>query len=164
MNLPELNSVLLVLLLAGLGMLGWWYKVKRGETVNAEAAETSRRESIASRLTKIEEDMRALNFTVQPITTAMTAVLVQRLTHLHELETDALLAKVGPPNTLTINEEAKLAELLKERTHDMAPHISDLERNAAQMLPLVIERSRLEGSAKEGNTELALVSVPKAHE
>ena len=158
----ELKSVLIAVLLAALGFLGaayWRVSSAREKTTEAEAA---RKVSVAERLQELEAQMRLLGLAVQPITAAMSAVLVKQLTHYHKPELDALLVKVGPPNMLSRDEEMRLAALLDERTRDMAAEITDSERNAAQLLPLIIERSRLEGGG--GHLDLALVGIPKAHE
>lgn len=92
----------------------------------------------------------------------MSAVLVKQLTHFHEEKTDSLLAKVGPPNRLTVQEERELSKLMDIRMQKS--DISELERNSAKMLLLFIERSRLEDNGSSEGMDLALVGVPKAHE
>jgi hypothetical protein len=48
--------------------------------------------------------------------------------------------------------------LLKERSVDQGPLISDAERDAATMLPLVMARAKEEQAAKQG--DVLLVSLP----
>jgi H+/gluconate symporter-like permease len=163
LDLAELKSVLIAVLTAALLFLGAAYWRKSGQQDKADEAEELRKRSVSDRLQELEANMRMLGIAVQPITAAMAAVLVKSLTHFHTPETDALLAKVGPPNVLTAIEEAHLVELLANRTRDMGSEFSDSERNAAKLLPLIIERTRIED--REGQqTYLALVGIPKEHE
>jgi hypothetical protein len=107
--------------------------------------------------------LAALALAVQPLAALMTQTLVKTLTHLHLPEADALLAAVGPPNTLSPAQEARLAELMLSRINKLNASVGPIERNAAQLLPLMIERNRLEAGLKEA-LDLRLVGVPKAHE
>jgi hypothetical protein len=74
-----------------------------------------------------------------------------------------LLAKVGPPNTLTHDEEKQLSEMMEARSVDMADVISPLERNAAQLLLLIVQRNRLEAGDVVELLPI-LVGVPRPHE
>ena len=81
---------------------------------------------------------------VVPINTMMQAMLVRELTHPHTPEMDALMQRLGPPNSLTEEDTARLLDLLDERSKDMGPLISASERAAASILPVIMERARAE--------------------
>jgi hypothetical protein len=81
---------------------------------------------------------------------------------------DELMVKVGPPSILTLEEESELEKLLEERQSDMGPEITDSERDAAQMLPMIIRRAKAEIAAMEGKPALfklvmVIPEVPEVH-
>jgi hypothetical protein len=156
------NGVELVLG-AGLTFLAsaYWRWRRKSDAVAAKNAATIK--ALQEQLTVQQGQLQMLGVAVQPLTAAMASMLVKSLTHYHTPDTDVLLAKVGPPNTLTQEEEEDLRGLMNERSNDRAARISPLERNAAQLLLLIVERNRLEA----GNTDElfpVLVGVPKPHE
>ncbi len=95
---------------------------------------------LVDRVNDLERQLSAVNQAVVPISAAFQAILVKELTHFHTPEMDGLMAKLGPPFTLTEVEAKRLGVLLEERQRDMNDQISDAERDAAQMLPLVMRR------------------------
>jgi len=99
------------------------------------------------RISELERQLAVLNQVVVPISTAFQAILIKELTHMHTPEMDALLAKIGPPSTLTDAEEVELAEGLAQRAKDMGDQISESERDAALILPSVIKRAKAESVA-----------------
>jgi hypothetical protein len=102
-----------------------------------------------------------------PINVALQTILVKELTHYHTPEVDALLAKLGPPFRLTTEEETQLLEAMEARERDMGDEISDGEREAARMLPLVIKRVKRDAETQTPSSDLVLkvVSiVPKTPE
>lgn len=107
----------------------------------AIAAEHQR---VLLRINELEGKLALVNQAIVPISTAFQAILIKELTHFHTPEMDALLEKIGPPNTLTSEEQDRLSVLLSERTQDMGPAISESERDAAAILPIVIKRALTE--------------------
>ena len=107
------------------------------------------------------EPNESADSTPVPISTAFQAILIKELTHFHTPEMDALMAKIGPPNTLTVVEQERLAVLLNERMKDMGPLISDSERDAARILPAIMKRAKIEQNVITGaeETKVSLVSV-----
>jgi len=153
-------GILLTAALAFLGTMFWRWRRRADLRI---AANNVLLKALQDQLSAQQGQLLMLGTAVQPLTAAMASMLVKALTHYHSPETDALLAKVGPPNTLTMEEEKRLGKTMQERSVDMADVISPLERNAAQLLLLIVERNRLE----TGNSEElvpVLVGVPKPHE
>lgn len=79
-----------------------------------------------------------------PLAVALQTQLVRELTHYHTPRMDALLQKLGPPITLTPAEMAELQAAILEREGDMGAAISPEERDAAHILPVVIQRAQRE--------------------
>jgi hypothetical protein len=159
------NTVAIAVLTAALVFLGVAYWRLQNRREDAAREEKVRQLSVEARLQSLKEQMILLGVSVQPLTAAMAASLVKSLTHFHLPGDDALLAKVGPPNILTAVEEAHLIELLTERTRELGASFSPLEKNSAALLPLMIERTRLENlSLDMTQTDLALVGIPRGHE
>ena len=102
------------------------------------------KKEVESRLTSLENKLALVNAAVVPISTAFQAILIKELTHLHTPEMDALMVKIGPPNTLTEEERARLAVMLKERADNLDVDILQSERDAAHILPAVMIRSQYE--------------------
>lgn len=97
-----------------------------------------------AKIIELEKQLALIAASVVPISTAFQAILIKELTHMHTPVLDALLAKVGPPSSLTEDETEEMAQLLKERALDMGDQISSSERDAAIMLPMVIKRAKIE--------------------
>jgi len=113
------------------------------------------------RLVELEKQLALVSAAVVPISTAFQAILIKELTHFHTPELDALMRKIGPPSTLTEDEERRMAVLLEAREIDMADEISSSERDAARMLPMVIRRAKAEATSSEETVAL-VVSIPIA--
>jgi hypothetical protein len=79
-----------------------------------------------------------------PLAVALQTQLVKELTHYHTPRMDALLQKLGPPVTLTAAEATELQAAILEREGDMGNQISPEERQAAHILPVVIQRAQRE--------------------
>jgi hypothetical protein len=145
----------------------YWFK-------RNQAAELAKQERLAratvdkereDRLIALEKQLSLLGQAVMPISTAFQAILIKELTHFHTPVMDALLARVGPPSLLSDEEEGELAAALEQRTKDMGDRISDSERDAAKMLPLVMKRAKLEALALQPqDTRLRLVTVQELPE
>jgi hypothetical protein len=160
-NQIGLNTIAISVLTAALIWLGtayWRLRTAREDKAKALALTA---EDVQKQLGEFRNQLQLLGQAVQPITAAMSAVLVKSLTHFHKPKVDALLAKVGPPCTLSLREEHDLACEMQTVMSDVS--IPDLERNSARLLLLIVERSRLEG-ANDKPADLALVGIPRAHE
>jgi hypothetical protein len=96
------------------------------------------------RVVDVEARLLFLSQAVVPIATSFQAALIKRLTHYHEPRTDELMERLGPPSTLTPEEEAELMDRLDKRSRDMGDLISEDERNAAKILPIVIQMAKAE--------------------
>jgi hypothetical protein len=77
-----------------------------------------------------------------PLDVAMQTQLIRELTHLHTPELDALMVKLGPPLTLTDAELESLHAALLVRAQDQGSQMTQEEREAAELLPLVLKRAR----------------------
>lgn len=153
--LPEINSIpplviniALICLSAGLAVLS---------TVLFKSRESAAARE--KRLTTLETQLAVVSAAVVPISTAFQAILIKELTHFHTPEMDALLAKVGPPNVLTPVEQDRLGVLLKERTKDLGEAISQSEREAAAILPIVMKRAAVEQATMSVAANLASMPV-----
>jgi hypothetical protein len=155
------NSIGLVVLAATLTFLATMFWQRRGRIdreVERKAEKlAAENNKLTERVLDMEKQLGMLNQAVLPISTAFQAILIKELTHYHTPEMDALMVKIGPPNILTDDEMARLVIMLEERTRDMGSEISDSERDAATMLPLVMKRAKFD---LDNEKKLQLVSVP----
>jgi hypothetical protein len=117
-------------------------------------------------IAELQRQLSLLTQSVTPISAAFQAILIKQLTHFHTPELDALLTKIGPPVTLTQQEEKQLAKELESRAADLDDSISEDERGAAVMLPFLIKRVRRETEMPLDikNADALVVSVPKSYE
>jgi hypothetical protein len=95
---------------------------------------------LVNRIVELERQAALVSGAVVPISAAFQITLIRDLTHFHTPEMDALMVKLGPPLALSEEEALRLEHLLSERAKDMGLEISDAERDAAAMLPLVMRR------------------------
>lgn len=150
---PFLNSAALAVVSAALTFAGarFWYRKAADKELLARVAELEKQQSLT-------------NLVAQPIWAAIQAKLVAELTHFHEPITDALLAKLGPPVTLTEPELVLLTQKLVKREVDLNGRITPEERDAARMLPMVIRRVKAEAEAMAAasQVELQMMAVPVA--
>lgn len=159
-----INSIAILVFGTALTVVTTWFwksrdaAVRKAERIAEEHAKT------VVRITELEQKLALVNQAVIPISTAFQAILIKELTHYHTPEMDALLVKVGPPITLTPEEEARLAVLLEERTRDMGPQISESERDAATILPAVMKRAREESESLEHDEAFKLKELLKRAE
>lgn len=159
-NRAILNSVFISLVGAALSFLTAWFWFQRKKALDAAVALTSEHEKVKLRVADLETKLALVTQAVVPISTAFQAILIKELTHYHTPEMDELMVKIGPPNLLTKDEENRLFILLEERTRDMGPLISESERGAAHILPVVMARARAENEVPENTGEMKLVGLP----
>lgn len=156
-----INSVGLIMLTAMFTFAAawFWHTRKAKDDKTTAIAEATKR--LTDRVNELEAEHRLVKAAVQPITSAFQAILIKELTHFHTPELDALMAKLlhEPPITLTEHEERRMAVLLEERTRDMGEQISDSEREAATILPVVIKRARVEAAEIAKDSKLAVVAI-----
>lgn len=152
----------LMLLSASVAFLGTKYWSRKKQEQDLADKRLASDEKMRERITELERQLAVIGSTVEPISTAFQALLIKQLTHFHTPELDALLVKLGPPYTLTADEELRLATLLEQRTRDMGEQIDDSERDAAKMLPMIIKRVRAESALAA--LDLKVVAVPQDQE
>lgn len=166
---PFLNSVALLVIGAIVTFLATMYWKRRGdkeklaEKLEEEVEKRAKQlkeenEELKARVQATETQLKLLSQAVLPISAAFQAILIKELTHFHTPELDLLMEKIGPPNTMTPAEEARMVVLLRERSEEMNGSIPEQERDAAAMLPMVIKRVKLDA---ESEKKLQLVSIPK---
>jgi hypothetical protein len=96
-----------------------------------------------NRIAELERLTSLMEISAVPVSLAMMALDIKRLTHFHTPEMDALLVKLGPPYTLDDEEADRLEVMLRERAQDRSdPLIDEEEREAAMRLPWVIKSVR----------------------
>ena len=127
-------------LLGTLTLLAWrWIRTRdelRIVRINAE--------TLGAAVTELTRQMAQMHTTAVPLNVALQAVLIQELTHLHTPQVDRLLAKLGSPFQLTEAEEQILLLALRQREQDMGEEITESERDAARILPLLLKRIKRE--------------------
>jgi hypothetical protein len=102
------------------------------------------RQKNEERMTEVEKQLALVKQSITPISAAFQAILIKELTHFHTPVMDALMVKVGPPYTLTDVEEKELIAALEVRMQEVGSLITESERDAAAMLPMVIKRVKAE--------------------
>ena len=147
-----LQTVVILLGGAVLGFFGNWFW-RKSDSRTVTGAERDRR------ITELERQLSLVNQAVVPISTAFQAILIKELTHYHTPRMDELMVKLGPPDVLSEAEEAELIDALDERTRDMGDLISDAERDAARMLPMVMKRARAETEAAAATANAPVIKV-----
>ncbi len=116
----------------------FWRSFETHDKYKRDAAQ----EQLVVRVYELERQLSLLGAQVLPLSAAFQAVLVKELTHFHTPEMDALLLKLGPPNIITNEEMEKLIVMLQERERDLGDDISESERDAAHILPIVAKRAK----------------------
>ena len=165
-----LNSAALTVLAAVLAFAASWFWHSRNKALRREAALAEDHQKVLARLTELEARVRVADQVVTPIFTAVQTLLVQKLTHLHAPELDALLVKIGPPDVLTDGERARLFDLLHDRSWDEDAAVDADERNAAKALPLIMpmalgeQRAIREAGQSPSLKLMTIVSVVDANE
>jgi hypothetical protein len=96
-----------------------------------------------AKIAALELQIGVLGSQVLPISEVFRSMLIKQLTHYHTPILDALLKKLED-KTITEAEEVEMNAALKQRTLDMDAEISDSERDAAHMLPMLNRRIKEE--------------------
>ena len=150
---PFLNSIILMLLSVGLtASLGWvaasranarqMLRDQTAASVEAARLIADGHTKLVNEVADLKERLSLVTAQVVPFSTAFQQILVAQLTHAHTPELDALMAKLGPPITLTEAEEKEMYHLLLARQQEV--EFTEEERDAATILPYVIKRARRE--------------------
>ena len=134
------NTLAITVIGAGLSFFAGWFLYYLDGKRHAAAILAAATSKLTDRVFELERQLSLVNQAVVPISAAFQAILIKELTHYHTPEMDELMLKLGPPIVLTIEESKRLTILLEERTQDMNSIISDSERDAAHMLPMVMKR------------------------
>jgi hypothetical protein len=143
-----------------LAALFWAHKRHRDSQETERTAAVMAREA---RIVELERQVALLGLTVQPLSAAFQAILIKQLSHFHTPRIDLLLSKIGPPALLTPDEDIELAKELAQRAVDLAAEISDGEREAATILPYVVQRVRREAT-QQMPLDIIVVAVPRSYE
>lgn len=165
-----INSIAIVVLGSFLSFMAarYWFQrnvalaeAKRlaDEVTAAKKVVDDERRRTDARVSELELQLSAVKQSVLPISAAFQAILIKELTHYHTPRMDELMRQLGPPVTLTDAEQTELTALLQQRTIDMNGRISDSERDAAVMLPLVMKRVLAESLADDP-VRLGVVTTP----
>lgn len=136
---------------AFLGALGVWFWRQKDSKAK-----------LSDRVSELEKQLGIVGAQIAPFNTAYQSMLIKQLTHYHTPVMDELMVKlggVGVPPTITPKEEVQLIEALKQRTEDMGPEISDDERDAAEMLPIVMRRVKREAEGQASGAKLVDIQV-----
>lgn len=166
---PFANSIILLILSILLGaVVSWMFKTKanaRDEVIRAEERLRQEKVEIAAghvalqkEVADLKDRLSLVSAQVVPFSTAFQQILVAQLTHSHTPRLDWLLKKIGPPITLTADEEKEMYDLLAIRQTELNGLIDQEEREAALILPYVMRRARAE---QENATTLDNLRVQK---
>jgi hypothetical protein len=166
-----LNSAAIVILGSILVFLSAWFWWNKNAAVKAkdEAIKEADRirveqEKLMERVMELEKQQNVLGIQVMPLNAAFQALLIKQLTHYHTPVMDKLMEKLGPPNTLTPEEEVELTEALKQRTQEVNGRIDESERDAAEILPLIIKRAKKEAEIPIERMKIIMVTVERSQE
>src|ERR1700679_1149184 len=133
-----LNSILLLVLGSIFSFLSAWFWFAKNAAIKRADELAAANERILARVTELEKREAVAASAMTPILTAVQAVLVNKLTHAHKPELDALLVKIGPPDVLTDEERQRLMSMLHDRSWEEDETIGRSERDAAVILPLLM--------------------------
>lgn len=152
------NSIGLIVLTAALSFMAakYWNSKANKKAALAEVKKTD--DERDAKIQDLQNQLSVLTATFTPISAAFQAVLIKQLTHFHTPEMDALLIK-AEKNGLSNSEAERLRDMLLERSQDLNGKIDDSEREAALMLPYVMNRVR--AGAAVSDSEVMVVLVPK---
>lgn len=166
---PTLKTVLLMLAAAGLAYafsrLGRNRDRKTDNALRLEALAIEAVKERDKRIDELEDSVKDLQAKSDeqtrgaiPITAAMQAMLIHKLTNDHTQEADALLKK-ATDKTLTPADVIEFAKALKHRTTDM--NVSEAQRIAADILPGVMRLGELAKEESEKCVKVVMVTIPE---
>ena len=128
-------------------MATWYWRgktVQREERIRAEDQATKislardrERDSASTAIANLQNQITTLQASMEPVKEAFLAILVKGLTHANFPEMDGLLKKVAL-GTLTVDEEGLLIKGLKDRVDNPGNFTSQVELDAATILPLLM--------------------------
>jgi len=152
-------SAALVVLAALLGFVANRYLASRAVVTATALRLAEANERLIARVTELEKQSALLGQAVLPISDLFRAALIKELTHNHTPEMDDLMARV---DDLTDDELNRLTVLLRERVVEYDdPLITESERDAATILPIVMKRVQVEHreAAESGVVSVRLMTV-----
>lgn len=138
------NSAMLIVFSAVVTFLAAWFWHSRNQAIAKAAAIAIDHLKLVDQVAELKTAVSVANTSVMPIVAAMQALLVKGMTHEDTPEMDDLLVKSGPPDTLTPTERDRLMVLLKERTEDYGNNITQFDRDAATIYPIIMRMSAVE--------------------
>lgn len=144
-----ITSVAISVLGVALAFLGTLYWTKRNE-----------QKVLLLKIASMEQQVALVSSQVVPISAAFQAMIIKDLTHDHTPELDLLMTKVGPPSTLTEDEQHRMLELLTHRMDDLNIMMPESEREKAKILPFVMKMAQEEARAIAHPNVIRFVAVP----
>jgi hypothetical protein len=157
---PFVVPVILILIAASVSFLVALYWHHRGDAKALKEAESKQAEALKEQVALLKSELELVRQAIVPISTAFQSLLIKELTHFHTPVMDALLTKIGPPYMLTDVEEKELVAALHDRMSEDSGLMTESERNAATMLPMVIKRVKSEASLGINELQIQLVTIP----
>lgn len=158
-----LNSLAVATFGASLAFLAAWFWHQKNRAIATAAAVRQGHEDLVRKVHDLERKQAVMEAAVVPITTTFQQLLIKSLTHphFHAKEMDALMKKIGPPNSFDDGEEKRLSVLLRQRAEDTQYDIPEEERIAARILPDVMTLAKLQQDKIDTESVIAVVAVPK---
>lgn len=157
---PYIVPVVLILIAAMVSFLVSLYWHSREDARAIRELQEKTVKEMEAQVTSLKTELELVRQAIVPISTAFQSLLIKELTHFHTPVMDAMLAKVGPPYALTDIEEKELIAALDERMKAEGDLMTESERDAAQMLPMVIKRVKAEAALGINELQIQLVSIP----
>lgn len=156
----EYRQFIIPFLSAGLAFAAAAYWFKRNVAQRDAERLATEADQLRTRVSELEMQLGSVRQTILPLSAVFQAALIKELTHYHTPVLDKLLEKVGDPSyALTDHEDEELRVALIERTKDMGDEITDSERDAAHILPIVIKRVKAEAAALAKEVSLQTVAI-----
>jgi hypothetical protein len=136
MNETILNSVVLMILTAALGLFSAVYLQSRKSRLQQKKDDDAWR-------SKVDQSLIVLGTQMSPLWAQVQARIASELHHPHERykEMDTLLEKLeSKPSVLTVPERNRLKELLSQRTQDFHEDITPQQRSSAALMLGVMDK------------------------
>jgi hypothetical protein len=158
-----INSLAVATFGASLAFLAAWFWHQKNRALATAASIKQGHDELVRKVYELERKQHVIEAAVVPITTTFQQLLIKSLTHphFHAKEMDALMKKIGPPNSFDEGEEKRLSILLRQRAEDTQFDIPDEERIAARILPDVMTLAKIQQDRIDSESVIAVVAVPR---